>query len=398
MLRNITLPGQSEGSAVINGGKVFVFLTDGKLYVVDPIGGTSTLLIDTGRSVWRSMPTVVDDIIYVGADKYFMGVTTTGSINVSKELGNALFSPIASGNRFYIGSNDENLYALNQFGDIAWKFKAGDAIRTTPLVVNKTIYIGSNDKSVYALDADTGAVKWSKKLDDWPSSLLYSNGTVFTTTLNGTVTAISTISCRISFPENNATIFARASLAGQAYADAGVAKVEIKAVPNEFQNTNGLEEWNTVLPIIGGSEGPISIQCRATDKAGNVEIEPYTESVYNFVFSEEKLPKINVTIPQSVTVKSPFTLQFKDISGKPLTNFSVTIEGVKYPVSDPNGLFTFTPTREGPLSLFIEKANYQTKTISTQVQQQSSLPLYVSAAVVILLLVYIFYFRKGRWR
>jgi outer membrane protein assembly factor BamB len=396
--RIITLPTPTEGSAVVYNKKVYIFLSDGRMYSTDPQTGSSVLLMDTGRTVWRSMPVAANDTIYVGADRYFMGITSTGSINLSKEMGGILHGPAFDGSKFYIGSDDGNLYAIDQLGDVAWKFKADDAVRATPLVVNNTVYFGSNDKRVYALDATNGSLKWSKLLDDWPSSPVYSNGMVYATTLNGTTFAISTISCRVTFPVQNATIFARASLAGQAYADVGIGKVEVRTVPGDFQSTSGLGEWSTVLPIVGASEGQIPIQCKVTDRAGNVELEPYTEVLYNYVFSEEKLPKINVTAPPSVTVKSPFTLQFKDAGGKPLSNLSVTIEGVKYPVNDPNGLFTFIPTREGPLTLFIEKPNYQTKIVSIQVQQ--SLLLYYIAGFVVLvaLAIYFLRFRRGRWR
>jgi len=398
LIRTILLPAQSEASAAVYGGRVFVFLTDGRLYSVDPQSGTSVLLIDTGRSIWRSMPAVVNDILYVGADRYLMAISTTGAINFSKELGGQLYSPVVSQDKIFIGSNDENLYALNLFGDILWKFKAGDAVRATPLVINNTVYIGSNDRKMYALDISSGVVKWSKSVDDWPSSAVYSNGLVYTSTYNGTTTAISTISCRVTFPEQNATIFARASLAGQAYADAGVGKVEVRTFPGDFESTSGLAEWSTVLPIVGASEGQLTIQCRVADRAGNSEIEPYTEMIYNYVFSEEKLPKINVTAPKSVTVNSAFTIQFKDAAGKPLTNISVTIEGKKYTVADPTGLFTFIPPREGPLTLFIEKPNYQTKTVSIQVQKSYTVEIVVGFVVLVALIIYFFGFRRGKWR
>ncbi|MGW7513845.1 protein kinase domain-containing protein, partial [Streptomyces massasporeus] len=46
-----------------------------------------------------------------------------------------------------------------------WTHTTGDAIRTSPAVVDGTVYIGSNDKKVYALDAATGTPRWTHTTD-----------------------------------------------------------------------------------------------------------------------------------------------------------------------------------------------------------------------------------------
>jgi eukaryotic-like serine/threonine-protein kinase len=81
-------------------------------------------------------------------------VTTTGSQVYS--------SPLADNQIIYIGSNDENLYALNIIdGHQKWKFSTRGLIKSSPIVYRGTIYVGSYDKNIYAVDSATGTTKWS---------------------------------------------------------------------------------------------------------------------------------------------------------------------------------------------------------------------------------------------
>ena len=46
-------------------------------------------------------------------------------------------------------------------GNLRWTFAAGDAIRSSPTVVDGVVYFGSRDFNIYAVDADTGEEIWS---------------------------------------------------------------------------------------------------------------------------------------------------------------------------------------------------------------------------------------------
>ena len=50
--------------------------------------------------------------------------------------------------------------------ELAWSFKTGDAILSSPVVVNGTVYFGSSDQSVYAVDLLKGQKRWSFRTDD----------------------------------------------------------------------------------------------------------------------------------------------------------------------------------------------------------------------------------------
>lgn len=63
--------------------------------------------------------------------------------------------------RVYIGSSDDNFYALNATnGHLIWKYTAKDFSYSNPIVVGETVYAGSIDGNMYAFDAIDGRVKW----------------------------------------------------------------------------------------------------------------------------------------------------------------------------------------------------------------------------------------------
>jgi len=398
LLRTMTLPGETEASTTLYSGKLYIFLTDGRMVSADPFSGAMVSLYDSGRPVWRSTPVVVNDVVYVGAGRYFMGVSTSGELNLSKELEGVIYSPTYSNGSFYVGSDDGNLYSLTTDGEIRWKFRTGDAIRTKPLVTENAIYFGSHDKSLYSVSSD-GKLKWSTLLTDWPSSPIQIEGVLYTACYDGSVTAVSPMGCSISFPAENATVFGRVSIAGEGYADVGIDKVELRTVPGEWQTADGKEQWSTVLQVSGFAEGSLGIECRILDLQGNMEMIPYEEHYYDYVFSEEKLPIINATFPQNVNIKQPINVLFTDSNGNPLSGLTVTTDSDKYNITDVSGKFIYIPQNEGELKLFVEKPNYRTKTITINVTKPLIQPIYIVIILVIAVGAAIYMsMRKGRWR
>ena len=80
-------------------------------------------------------------------------------------------SPAVSGNVVYVGGNDKYIYALDAAsGTLRWKFKTGDRVFSSPAVSGALVYIGSRDDYLYALDAATGAERWRFKTDYWVDS------------------------------------------------------------------------------------------------------------------------------------------------------------------------------------------------------------------------------------
>ncbi len=70
-------------------------------------------------------------------------------------------SPVVEYGMVFIGSEDHNLYALDEdTGELVWNFTTGYYVRSTPAVVEEKVFVGSSDGKFYALDAYDGSLIW----------------------------------------------------------------------------------------------------------------------------------------------------------------------------------------------------------------------------------------------
>lgn len=71
-------------------------------------------------------------------------------------------SPVHESGMIYVGSYDNNLYALDATkGEFQWKYATEGAISNKALVSNGSVYFGSADNRVYSISAATGKLLWS---------------------------------------------------------------------------------------------------------------------------------------------------------------------------------------------------------------------------------------------
>jgi outer membrane protein assembly factor BamB len=88
---------------------------------------------------------------------------------------------IAPDGTIYIGSWDNNLYAVNPNGTVKWTFLTGSYISSSPAIDSDgVIYIGSWDHNVYAVNPD-GSLKWVYPTDEIVTSspAIGADGTVY---------------------------------------------------------------------------------------------------------------------------------------------------------------------------------------------------------------------------
>jgi outer membrane protein assembly factor BamB len=72
-----------------------------------------------------------------------------------------LSSPLVYGDAVYTGSADHNIYAVDRAsGQLKWKFETRGPVNSSPAALGRTIYAVSVDGRLYAVDADTGKEKW----------------------------------------------------------------------------------------------------------------------------------------------------------------------------------------------------------------------------------------------
>jgi len=408
IIKKISIGGETDSSSIVYNKKLYVVSTSGSVYSIDLSSGSYLQLYNLGYSVWRAQPAVLNGVLYISGERNLFGVDLQGKLVLSKRISEGNLNSVSTdGENIYVGSDDGNLYSVSQDGSINWKFKTDNAIKSVPLVVGDSIYFASRDKFVYSISR-SGKLEWSQPLSDWPSSLVYEQGSIYVSGYDGTVYRISTSSCRITNPEEKSTVIPIFTIAGEAHSDSGVSSVQVRTSPGDWQtmqisgsgeNQSKNVKWSGTFQISGFSEGDVKLECRVADSSGNFEPEPYSSFDYGFVFSQDRLPKMNISYKQSVNVNQPLTLGFFNEQGTILTGVTVTIEGQKYNVTDPSGKFTYTPTKEGKLLIYVEKSGYQPKQLEINVTKSLFQPIYI-LIVFFFAVVFIIYssIKKGTWR
>ena len=99
-------------------------------------------------------------------------------------------SPAVANGVVYVGSDDNNVYALNaSTGAKLWSYNTGGFIGdSSPALANGVVYVGSADDNVYALNASTGATLWSYTTGSAvASSPAVANGVLYVGSLEGGV-------------------------------------------------------------------------------------------------------------------------------------------------------------------------------------------------------------------
>ena len=144
-----------------------------------------------------SSPTIgTDGTIYVGSrDDNLYAINPNGSKKWAFKTANGVYSSpaIGSDGTIYVGSYDNNLYAINPNGSKKWAFKTGDNVYSSPAIGNDgTIYVGSRDNNLYAINPE-GYKKWAFRTGDnvYSSPAIGNDGTIYVGSWDDYLYAIS---------------------------------------------------------------------------------------------------------------------------------------------------------------------------------------------------------------
>ena len=75
-------------------------------------------------------------------------------------------SAVVAGGKVFIGSEDQNIYALDfQTGAKIWAHKTEGSVDAPGLFADGKLFVGSTDGLLYALDANSGQLLWKYKTD-----------------------------------------------------------------------------------------------------------------------------------------------------------------------------------------------------------------------------------------
>lgn len=132
-----------------------------------PFVGTQTNNVKwsytTADDVKSSAAIAADGTIYVGSfDNDLYALNPDGSFKWSYTTGGYIISSPAIGadGTVYIGCGDNSVYALYPNGSLKWTYATGNVVNSSPTIGSDgTIYVGSDDGKLYALYPD-GNLKW----------------------------------------------------------------------------------------------------------------------------------------------------------------------------------------------------------------------------------------------
>lgn len=140
----------------------------------------------TASNFLSSSPAVgVDGTLYIGSwDNNLYAVNPNGSTKWKFPTNSYISSSpaIDSDGVIYFGSWDHNVYAVNPNGTLKWVYPTKDIVTSSPAIgPDGTVYVGSWDYSVYALTAPssgiTATLKWKYLTGNYVSSSPAVSGT-----------------------------------------------------------------------------------------------------------------------------------------------------------------------------------------------------------------------------
>ncbi len=154
------------------------------------LGPTSTLATPT-RPLWtfesdeeiRATPCVGPDLIYIGSydNNLYALDKRTGALHWKFTTEGGICSTAVLWRDLVIfGSEDFNIYALNaQSGAEVWRYRTWHHVRSSPRVYQDIVYVGSDDGHLHAIDPRTGTMLWRfATFREVQSSAAYANGMV----------------------------------------------------------------------------------------------------------------------------------------------------------------------------------------------------------------------------
>ncbi len=146
-----------NGTLYLTGG------IDQRLYALSAKNGSRLWEFDTGQDTY-STPSVLDGRLYFGSFQYAWCLPTVdpngdGVVDGSEMLWSRETydvqggsSPLLAGGKVYIGSDDHNLYCLEQGnGSVAWTFQTEGFVYSSPVLHQGALYVGSSDGYIYCL-------------------------------------------------------------------------------------------------------------------------------------------------------------------------------------------------------------------------------------------------------
>ncbi len=211
-----------ESSAAIVDGSVFFGSQDGGLYALDLASGKLRWRYDTNAAIGESSPCVYSGMVFVGDLNGILHAVDSVSGKprwTFKTEGELKSSPVASGNRVYIGSYDQNLYCVSTAGALIWKYPTEGPVHCTPGIEGNRVYISGCDENFRAVDSTSGKQVFAVPLGGYTGASAALGGTfAYVGTFSNEVLAIDlrqhVIRWTYSHPSRKFPFYSSAALSG----------------------------------------------------------------------------------------------------------------------------------------------------------------------------------------
>lgn len=128
-----------------------------------------------------SAPIVDNGILFVGSDdnNLYAIDAATGKPKWEYSALGKVYTPTAKDGLVFAASFDNYLYALDSNGKLIWKKSTGSSVASPPMAYNDILY-GGFDKYIYAIYIINGTIKWRYSTNGWVESApAISQGTIY---------------------------------------------------------------------------------------------------------------------------------------------------------------------------------------------------------------------------
>ena len=142
------------------------------VYAIDATKGTELWRFSQEKETFFAAPALTDSgQVIVGSynnrlyslNPEAKGQLSKGSWPFTLATNRYIASPLIKNNSIYAPNADQNLYALDDQGNLQWKYHTDQSLWSTPASDGKTVYLPSMDHKIYALDAASGKLVWKTR-------------------------------------------------------------------------------------------------------------------------------------------------------------------------------------------------------------------------------------------
>ena len=158
-----------ESSAAIVGGTVFVGSQKGELTALNLDNGAVYWKYAIDSPIGESSPAFSNGVVYVGDLGGWLHAVnaSTGKKIWAFKAGNEIkSSPVVVGDRVLIGSYDQHLYCVStNNGSLVWKFRTNGPVHSTPSIAGNLAFIAGCDEFFHAIRISDGKEEFTVSSD-----------------------------------------------------------------------------------------------------------------------------------------------------------------------------------------------------------------------------------------